>query len=486
MPPPIASLVPSPPTAIPIPAWHAVRPEAVWAAWPAQRPLAALRSGADAEASRWVILAEPESAQIHQQPAEAIRLLTAHSAAAPAPFDRSSLDPHAPPFLGGWIGQLSYHLGQALESASGSPAQPASTWPAAAWFFCPRAWVFDRLRQSWWAVGPSDWTRQPPDIDPGPASDSVRGFDLGPLRPTMPAADYQAAVRRALSAIAAGDIYQVNLTHALHAEFTGSTRALFAALAEQLRPWYGAYLELPDSAAGSRRAIACASPELFLSFDPRTRRVETRPMKGTRRASADPAELRDNPKEQAELCMIIDLMRNDLGRVAAVGSVTVAHHRAIEQHGRPASPGESAAGVWQATATISAILREGLTLAHLLRATFPGGSVTGAPKIAAMQQIARLETFARGPYCGLVGYVSICGHAAANIAIRTALIEGEPDPASTARDAIRSGTLTYPVGAGIVADSDPLSEWRETLDKAAGIAAIVTHAPHAPSTRAAP
>lgn len=469
--------MPSTPSAVPIPALQAVRPEAVWAAWPTQRPVAAIWSGAEAQASRWIILAEPESAQIHQQPAEAIALLTAHATAAPAPFDRSSLEPHAPPFLGGWIGQLSYHLGQALEPASGTPAQPASAWPAAAWFSCPRAWVFDRLRQTWWAVGPSDWTRHPPDLDPATFSDQTPRFKLGPLRPTMPTADYQAAVRRALAAIAAGDIYQVNLAHALRGRFTGSTRALFAALAEQLRPWYGAYLELPDSAAGCRRAIACASPEQFLSFDPSTRRVETRPMKGTRRADADPAELRDNAKEQAELCMIIDLMRNDLGRVAAVGSVTVAHQRAIEHHGRPATPGAPPAGVWQATATISATLRPDLSLADLIRATFPGGSITGAPKIAAMRHINRLESFARGPYCGLVGYVSVCGHAAANIAIRTALIEGEPDRASPARDAIRAGTLTYPVGAGIVADSDPLAEWRETLDKAAGISAIAAQTP---------
>lgn len=285
-------------------------------------------------------------------------------------------------------------------------------------------------------------------------------YALGPVVSAVSPSAYEAGVRAVLDRIAVGDVYQVNLAHPMRGSFAGSARALFAELATRLAPWYGVYLEADEPGTGRRLALASASPELFLSYDACSRAIETRPMKGTRPADGDPSELRDSAKDRAELCMIIDLMRNDLGRVAAVGSVRVETPRAIERHG-------VLGGVWQATATVRATLREGLGLADLFRAAFPGGSVTGAPKIAAMRIIDELEWAARGPYCGAAGYVSACGRAAFNIAIRTACIEGEPGPEGL--DAIRAGTLTYPAGAGIVADSDPASEWRETLDKAAAL-----------------
>jgi para-aminobenzoate synthetase component 1 len=170
-------------------------------------------------------------------------------------------------------------------------------------------------------------------------------------------------------------------------------------------------------------------------------------MKGTRPAGGDEAELASAEKDRAELNMIVDLMRNDLGRVCRFGSVRVEEPRAIERHGP----------VLQATATVSGRVRGGLDLADVLGAGFPPGSVTGTPKIRAMQIIGELEGGPRGPYCGCIGLIDRGGRARLNVAIRTALLTE-----------VGTGVwdLEFPVGAGIVADSDPEAEWRETLDKA--------------------
>jgi len=188
----------------------------------------------------------------------------------------------------------------------------------------------------------------------------------------------------------------------------------------------------------------------------------TRPMKGTRPAGGDPAELERSVKDRAELNMIIDLMRNDLGRVCRAGSVRVERAREIERHG-----GER--GVWQATATVSGELRDGIGLARVLGAAFPAGSVTGAPKIRAMQIIDELEPVRRGPYCGSIGWIGNDGAAELSVAIRTALVSGAPGDGP---GEVREGVLDYSVGAGIVADSDPSAEWRETMDKAGVMRAI--------------
>jgi anthranilate/para-aminobenzoate synthase component I len=249
-------------------------------------------------------------------------------------------------------------------------------------------------------------------------------------------------VRRALAYIAAGDCYQVNLAHRLERAVSGEPRAVFADLAGAADPLYGALVQ-----AGPR-AVCSLSPELFLSFDAASGAVRTRPMKGTRPLSADPAELRDAAKDRAELDMIVDLMRNDLGRVAEVGTVRVTEPRAIERHG---------SGVWQATATVEARVRAGIGLGELIGATFPPGSVTGAPKIRAMQIIDELEPASRGPYCGAIGWIGDDGSAELAVAIRTA--------AMTRAGPGRWG-MHYWVGAGIVADSTPEGEWAETLVKA--------------------
>ena len=183
------------------------------------------------------------------------------------------------------------------------------------------------------------------------------------------------------------------------------------------------------------------SPELLLDVDGATRRVVTRPIKGTRPRRVDRRELIESEKDAAELHMIVDLMRNDLGRVCRYGSIRVPRARTIETHGR----------VHHGVGEVVGTLREGVGLGELLRATFPAGSVTGAPKIRAMQIIEELEPVTRGPYCGAMGFISGDGSVRLNVAIRTAVVTG--------------AVIDYAVGGGIVADSDPAAEYQESLDK---------------------
>ncbi|MBL0927684.1 MAG: anthranilate synthase component I family protein [Phycisphaerales bacterium] len=430
-------------------------PEQLFLTWPDDRPLACLWSGATVRGrSRWSVFAEPAETLADG------RVAPPAPAEAPPP---SPDDAEVPPFLGGWIGALGYDLGRVIEPAASGAAPPPDDrgWPLSVWHRCPAAYAHDAETGRWWSVGePAARRALPFGVGRAPAPRAPARFRLGPADPHLGRDRYRSIVARALEYIRDGHVYQVNLAHRLTWPFGGSPRALMSALMARAGAWYGGYMEVP-APGGEVRAIASASPELFLALEPGSRRVVTRPMKGTRPASADPSELRDAAKDTAELNMIIDLMRNDLGRIARIGSVRVEEARAIEPHGAGgvvASGPARAGGVWQAVGTVSAVLRDGVSLAELLAATFPAGSVTGAPKIRAMQIIDELEDFRRGPYCGSVGFVSDCGRAAFSVAIRTACIS--------------SGVLDYPVGAGIVADSRPDDEWIETLHKARAIIAL--------------
>jgi para-aminobenzoate synthetase component 1 len=213
---------------------------------------------------------------------------------------------------------------------------------------------------------------------------------------------------------------------------------LYARLRRQSPAAYGACFSYADGVA-----ILSNSPELFLRVESDSRTVSTRPIKGTRPRQPGMEEaLRRSEKDQAELNMIVDLERNDLGRVCEIGTVRVAQPREIEAHPT----------VYHGVATVEGRLRRDVTFIDLLRATFPGGSVTGAPKIRAMQIIEELEPVRRGPYCGAIGYVAGDGSIQFNVAIRTMIIE--------------SGKVHVPVGGAVVADSDPAAEYEETLVKA--------------------
>jgi para-aminobenzoate synthetase component 1 len=261
-----------------------------------------------------------------------------------------------------------------------------------------------------------------------------------PLQSNFTRETYQAAVRRCIDYISAGDVFQVNLSQRFSVGQPASAQRIYDRLIERTPAWYGALLQYSD------HALICNSPEMFLSVAPQTdgqRIVTTRPIKGTRpRRDGMEQALRDSMKDQAELNMIVDLERNDLGRVCEIGSVKVTQPRMIETHPT----------VYHGAATIQGTLRHDVTLVDLLRATFPGGSVTGAPKIRAMEIIEELEPTRRGPYCGAIGYLSKDGQMEFNIAIRTMIV--------------KDGLVHIPVGGGIVADSNPADEYEETLVKA--------------------
>ena len=256
----------------------------------------------------------------------------------------------------------------------------------------------------------------------------------------MGRAGFMAGVQRIREYIAAGDVYQVNLAHRFVAAYRGDPRELYRRLRERSPAPFGAYLNF-----GGWQVLS-VSPERF--FERRGRRVATRPIKGTRPRGRTPeedarlqAELRASAKDQAELLMIVDLERNDLGRVCRTGSVQVDEWATLEEHPT----------VWHLVAEVSGELAEGRDLFDLLRASFPGGSITGAPKIRAMQIIAELEPHRRGLYTGSIGYLGFDGDAELNIAIRT-LVCGD-------------GKVCFHVGGGITWDSDPSDEYAETLAK---------------------
>lgn len=267
---------------------------------------------------------------------------------------------------------------------------------------------------------PEDW---PPEPAPLPALDWRPAGDFGGRRPRQ-------AIAQVLSHIAAGDCYQVNLTTRWRAPRPADSdgfHRLFLGLAAAQPGGYAFYSAL----AG----VASVSPELF--FDYRENRLVTQPMKGT---GADPEVLRNSPKEQAENLMIVDLLRNDLARVCRTGTVTV--ERLFELHRLPT--------LWQLTSTVAGETAPDTTLAEIFTALFPCGSVTGAPKLAAMAVIAELEDAPRGWYCGALGVLRPGGTATFNVPIRTVTC----DPAAG---------LSCGVGSGVVADSTPgleEAEWR--------------------------
>ncbi|HTQ30760.1 MAG TPA: aminodeoxychorismate synthase component I [Opitutaceae bacterium] len=262
-------------------------------------------------------------------------------------------------------------------------------------------------------------------------------------------ASYLAAIDRIKEYIRAGDVYQVNLAQRFEAPLPCEAHELYQRLRRRSPAPFAAYLNFGPL------QVASSSPEQFLRL--RDGRVETRPIKGTRPRGRTPAEderraqeLLSSAKDRAELLMIVDLERNDLGRVCDCGSIRVDEPCRLEAHPT----------VFHLVATVSGKLRAGCDVFDCIRAAFPGGSITGAPKIRAMQIIDELETRRRHLYTGSLGYIGFDGSADLNIAIRTLVCHG--------------GRAYYHVGGGIVADSDPESEYQETLDKGRAMHAVLT------------
>jgi para-aminobenzoate synthetase component 1 len=269
----------------------------------------------------------------------------------------------------------------------------------------------------------------------------------GPIRSSFTREDYGQAVCRALEYIRAGDIFQVNLSQRFTARGRFDPARLYGRLRLVSPAPFSAYLASPS------RAVVSASPEWF--YQTRGREIVTRPIKGTRPRGSTPdqdaalaRELQASAKDRAELTMIVDLERNDLGRVCRYGTVRVDEPLTIESY----------AQVHHLVATVAGVLRDDATPIDVVRAMMPGGSITGAPKIRAMEIIDELEPNRRGVYTGAIGYYTH-GASAFNIAIRTLLVEDD--------------RATYQVGGGIVADSDPDAEYLETLDKGRGLRTVL-------------
>ena len=324
-------------------------------------------------------------------------------------------------------GYMSYEAGLALEDRLAPLARRHHIRPGSA----PLLWfgLFDGLR----FIKPEAVQALLPDPS---------GVRIEPLRPLIQEDAYYAAFDRVQEYIRAGDIYQVNLTFPCATRFHGDLMALYAAVRPRQRAGYGGVIR-----TGSHDILSF-SPELF--FTCVRGQLTARPMKGTAVRSADAhrdallaRELETDPKQRAENLMIVDLLRNDLSRVSRAGTVTVPDLFHVESYPT----------VHQMVSTIRARLLPGLSPVDVLRVLFPCGSITGAPKVRAMEIIGEVEPFPRGVYTGAVGWIDPDGDAAFNVAIRTICVEeGRPE-----------GLLG--LGSGIIADSDAASVWAECLAK---------------------
>ncbi len=355
------------------------------------------------------------------------------------------------PFSGGALGYFAYDLARRVEPSVGS-AGAVRALPDMAVGIYDWALVVDHGQRRSFLVSRGDdalaacrrrkWVRYFRAPPPAPAR---APFELLQApRSNLSFADYASAFRRVKRFIREGDCYQVNLARHFQARVRGSAWQGYRTLRGLNPAPFAGYLNLPDC------QVLSNSPERFLKVT--GEQVETRPIKGTRPRSRHPQEdlwlaeeLRRSAKDRAENLMIVDLLRNDLGKVCRYGSVQVPRLFDVE----------SFASVHHLVSTVTGRLRAPFDCLDLLRACFPGGSITGAPKLRAMQIIDQLEPAARGVYCGSLGYIGFDRAMDTSIAIRT-LVH-------------RAGSLSFAAGGGIVADSTLAAEYRETYDKAAAI-----------------
>ncbi|MBM3497238.1 MAG: aminodeoxychorismate synthase, component I [Armatimonadetes bacterium] len=353
------------------------------------------------------------------------------------------------PFWGGAVGYLAYDLCHHVERLPRSAVDDLD-FPDLAFGFYDAVAAWDNLTGQAFICAPSL-----PGRPPAEERADALAARLTTRTPSLPEPDaplgagvvgnferdeYIASVARAIEYIHAGDIFQVNLSQRFSADLLVHPWQLYRRARAGNPAPFAAYLGFPDG------IVACHSPERFLRIE--DRHVTTRPIKGTRPRGATPQddarlaeELLSSEKDRAELVMIVDLERNDLGRVCSYGSVRVPELLTLESY----------ATVHHLVSTVVGTLHEGRSAADLLRATFPGGSITGAPKVRAMEIIDELEPTQRAVYTGAVGWLGFDGDLDLNIVIRTFLI--------------REGRVHWQVGGGIVADSDPAAEYEETLAK---------------------
>ncbi|MCP1674077.1 para-aminobenzoate synthetase component 1 [Natronocella acetinitrilica] len=345
------------------------------------------------------------------------------------------------PFPGGAMGYFGYELGYPVVHLP-QPSPASADLPDMAVGLYDWAVLRDRDAGTTWLLtlpGASMTSRQLSRLLQRAAP--LGNYRMSTIQVDTHAAAYREQFQRVMRYIQDGDCYQVNLSRRYRADFHGDPLTAYMALRRQSPAPYGAYLEQ----AG--RAVLSISPERFLRL--RDGLVETRPIKGTRPRVQDPAAdaaqlqaLLESPKDRAENLMIVDLLRNDLGRVCETGSIRVPELFRVESHPT----------VHHLVSTVTGRLPSTTSPALLLRACFPGGSITGAPKRRAMEIIAELERGRRGVYCGAVGYLGYDGAMDTSIAIRTALVA--------------DGEISYRAGGGLVSDSTADAEFEETEHKA--------------------
>jgi len=370
-------------------------------------------------------------------------------------------------FCGGWAGYFGYELGRYIERLPQTAVDDIGM-PLIRLCFYDRLICYDHLEKCFWLIALEmdnesqtaankfaaleQLLKKAYEISvPTPAAADLENIDFSRIGCNMQKDHYLEAVEKIKRYIYDGQVYQVNFSQRFDRYYSARPVELFHWQNHYNPSGYAAYID------GGDFQIVSASPELFLTVSDGS--ISTKPIKGTRprvnRAAADTRnfnELLNCEKEQAELNMIIDLERNDIARICRPGSRKVIQRRTIESYPT----------VFHAVATVSGRLREEVSFCDILKATFPGGSITGAPKISSMEIIDETEPTTRDVYTGSIGFIGIDGSVSLNIAIRTIIIKGRKAYAQT--------------GGGIVADSQPQAEWDETLTKArallAGINAV--------------
>lgn len=376
--------------------------------------------------------------------------------------DGAGADPDLP-FRGGWLGWLGYDVAWELERLPAKNRDPLP-FPVAFWYEPDCFALLDREGDRLWlaATDPADLDRLEARLDDPPPRSPQSPAIARPPQFLSSQADYEAAVERARSFIRAGDIFQANLTLRFGVETEASSWAIYRTLRAINPSPFACYWQTPWG------DVASCSPERLLQVTPLAdggRRAATRPIAGTRPRGTDhasdrqlEAELRANPKERAEHAMLVDLERNDLGRICQWGSVAVDEFATVERYSH----------VMHLTSNVTGLLRPEADIADWIRAVFPGGTITGCPKVRCMEIIESLEPVRRSLFYGSCGYWDWRGSLDLNILIRTLLLP-KPEPG---QPAIAWGQ----VGAGIVADSDPHREWLESLQKAAAQRAALDRA----------
>lgn len=353
------------------------------------------------------------------------------------------------PFNGGFAGYLSYDLGRQIERLPAKNAIEYRT-PTAGLGLYLDALVFDKSSRQLWLLAPMGRHQQVLDSWLTPPSEPSSAFKLtSNWHSNMDRDHYSTCFNSVRDYLLAGDCYQINLAQRFSATYQGNEWQAYCQLRHQNAAPFSAFMRLPDS------SILSVSPERFISLDARGH-VETKPIKGTRPRGVDPdADLRTRealqraPKDRAENLMIVDLLRNDLSRSCLPGTINVPHLFSVE----------SFPAVHHLVSTVVGQLAPEKNVFDLFKGAFPGGSITGAPKVRAMQIIEELEPNRRSVYCGSIAYFSLCGASDSSITIRTLLAE--------------SGQLFCWAGGGLVIDSEDQSEYQETLDKVARILPIL-------------